>query len=84
MKKLWNYITGKTERLYREDLRKKLAVIDRKMARIQPAYDLQAQVVMYYGIEYLPYFTDPEQIIEDDKAITMINYFDVSCLKFTE
>lgn len=82
MKRFWNFITGNTHRQHMANLHKDIAEINRQASRITAAYDLQKEVMFRYGVEFVPYLTDPENIIMDDKAITMINYFNTDCIKF--
>lgn len=83
MKRLWNFITGKSYKQYIANLNRDIAETNRQAARITAAYDLQKEVMFRYGVEFVPYLTDPESIITDNKAITMINYFNTDCIKFT-
>lgn len=82
MKRLWNFITGKSHRQHMANLHRDIAEINRQAARITAAYDLQKEVMFRYGVEFVPYLADPEDIITDDKAITIINYFNTDCIKF--
>lgn len=54
-----------------------LAEIRRQNDRIQAAYALHRDVMNNYGVGYLVYLTPPEEIIKDNKSITLINYFNV-------
>lgn len=55
--------------------------LQRQQARIEPAYKLHREVLHQYGLEAYSKLASPDEIIEDDKSITIINYLDTDFIK---
>lgn len=51
--------------------------INRQNARIDAAYKLHHDVLRNYGAEAYSKLATPDEIISDDKPITVINYLDI-------
>jgi hypothetical protein len=58
-------------------LKTDLAEIQRQQARINAAYDLHHEVLKQYGYETWLKLAPPDEIIEDDRTICVVNYLDL-------
>lgn len=81
IRKIYNVLTGKAHRQRMDELKWMIAEVDRQQSRVSAAYDLQLEVMIKYGVEFVPYLTPPEQIIVDTKSITMVNYLNVDFIQ---
>lgn len=59
------------------DLKAKQSEIKRQQERMNAAYDLHHDVLRQYGYEAWLKLASPQEIMEDDKTICVVNYLDI-------
>lgn len=76
MRKLWNLLFADHNKRMAE-IKAQIKESERQEKRIKAAYALYRDVYFNYGPAWATRMTDPETIIQDDKAITVINYLEI-------
>lgn len=59
------------------ELKAQHAEVERQQSRMNAAYDLHHEVLKQYGYEVYLKLATPQEIIEDDKSICVVNYLNI-------
>lgn len=82
MRKLLDLLFPPSERVLQ--LRKEMIELKRQEKRVTAAYDLYLEIYHNYGPEWAALMPDPDTIISDTKAITIINYLNTDNINFVK